>query len=651
LDRLPRENEIVLFRYRNRLLAGVCLEASRTKVRFAISAKESVNVPLENVLLPTEKIAVSKQEAIKWQAQVEDESQAIHLDELWALIAEEEGLWSFDDLAGLYFSRDPGPQERATFVLALERGDYFYPEGRAYRPQSPETISERVALAHKEEEREADRLRFAAWLTEGQGEPDGAWITRLQDVVIHGEQSGEVRWLERMAGGPVAPRQAFNRLVAHGIWDRHVFLDLTREAIAVEFSEAALREVTEIGFEELLADPTREDLRRLDAVTIDDASTKDMDDAVSVEFFEDGTCEIGVHITDVSALVQMNSVLDEQASGRAASMYCPDLKIPMLPPELSEGFGSLQPEKDRLAISMLCPVGRDGRLGEARFLRSVIRCSEKLSYDMADAVLDEPRHPRYPMLNALFQVGEQLLMNRLDAGALSVANLNRRVEISPEGEVSVSIQTRHSRADLLVSELMVYTNAEVGRLCAANGLPVFYRVQQAPDISEVEPTGHERLHRYRVLKQMRPASSSLTPGKHGGLGVSPYVQSTSPLRRYLDLVTQRQLAGFLSGNDLAYSEEELSRVGEGNVDRLRTIGRMERQRERYWLCQFLTALRGQQFDALVLDAWSSTAKVEVVDFAWQTDVRMARPLTPGDSISVRLTRVDEWDLDIGFALV
>lgn len=651
MDRLPRENEIVLFRYRNRLLAGVCLQVSRTKVRFAVSPKESVSVPLENVLVPTEQMAESKNEAVKWQENIEKASHSIDLEELWTLVSEEEGAWAVEELAELYFGKDVDAQQQATFVLALERGDYFGPDGRGFRALDEDTIAEREVAAQQEEAREADRLRFVAWFTQGVGDADADWVSRIQDVVVNGEHSSEIRWLERMMGEVVTPKRAFERLVAQGVWDEHTFLDLMREAIEIEFAPDVLEVVNDIDFETLLADESREDLRHVDAVTIDDASTKDMDDAVSVQFFEDGTYQIGVHITDVSALVSQGSVLDLVASDRAASLYFPDQKISMLPSELSEGMGSLQPEKDRLAISMLCNVDHDGQLGETKFVRSVIRCREKLSYDVVDTILDEPTHPRYPMLNALFHVGEQLLLNRIDAGALSVANLNRRVTVSPDGEITVSIQTRHSRADLLVSELMVFTNAEVGRLCAAHQVPVFYRVQQAPDISEVEPTDNERLHRYRVLKQMRPASSSLIPGTHGGLGVTPYCQSTSPLRRYLDLVTQRQLAGFLSGQGAPYSEEDLNAVGEGNADRSRTIGRLERQRERYWLCKYWTGLRGETFDALVLDVWSHNCKVEVVDFAWQTDVRVARDVTPGEVISVRLNRVDDWDLEVSFGMV
>jgi len=650
LDRLPRENEIVLFRYRNRLMAGVCLQVSRTKVRFAVSPKESVNVPLENVLVATEAMAENKNEAAKWYDVVEQESQDIQLEELWTLVSEEEGVWAFEELSDLYFGDDVNAQQQATFVMALDRGDYFESDGRSFRALDEETIQEREAAAQKEEAREEERLQFVDWFVNGVGDPIPDWIERIKDVVIHGEHSNQTRWLDRMVGESVTPKRAFDRLVKHGIWDKHIFLDLIREGIEVDFSSAVLNAVEDVQFEDLLADPSREDLRHVEAVTIDDAPTQDMDDAVSVQFFKDGTCQIGVHITDVSALVAIDTVLDKEASQRAASMYLPDQKIAMLPSVLSEGMGSLQPGQERLAISMVCKVDRNGNLGDTKFSRSVIRCREKLSYDDVDVILSEPNHPRYPMLHMLFQVGEQLLMNRIDAGALSVANLNRRVEVGDDGEITVSIQTKHSRADLLVSELMVFTNAEVGRLCAENKVPVFYRVQQAPDISEVEPTENERLHRYRVLKQMRPATSTLTPGTHGGLGVTPYCQATSPLRRYLDLVTQRQLAGFLADGKSPYSEDDLNGVGDGNADRARTIGRLERQRERYWLCRYLNALRGETFEALVLDVWAHNCKVEVTDLAWQADVRLVRDVSPGEVVSVRLNRVDDWDLEISFAM-
>ena len=175
-------------------------------------------------------------------------------------------------------------------------------------------------------------------------------------------------------------------------------------------------------------------------------------------------------------------------------------------------------------------------------------------------------------------------------------------------------------------------------------------MQQSPDVSDIAPTEVALLHRYRVLTQMRPAASSLTPGPHGALGVGCYCQATSPLRRFLDLIAQRQFAAALTGRPLPYSAEDLKTLGPRVDERVRLIGRLERRRERYWLYRYLERFRGQVFEALVLDVWERNCKVEVLDYALQIDVRPTRAVTPGENVPVRLSRVDAWADEIAFAM-
>ena len=158
---------------------------------------------------------------------------------------------------------------------------------------------------------------------------------------------------------------------------------------------------------------------------------------------------------------------------------------------------------------------------------SVIQCCEKLSYEDADAILDDITHPRHAMLSALFDTAESLLIQRVETGAVAVDQIDRRVNISADGTVNVEIKRRNSKADLLVSELMVKANVEAAKLCVEQNAPAIFRVQNAPDLSDLEPTDIEQLHRYRVLTRMRAAAVSLEPGLHGGLGVEPYCQTTS----------------------------------------------------------------------------------------------------------------------------
>jgi exoribonuclease-2 len=175
-------------------------------------------------------------------------------------------------------------------------------------------------------------------------------------------------------------------------------------------------------------------------------------------------------------------------------------------------------------------------------------------------------------------------------------------------------------------------------------------VQNAPDLSDLEPTDIEQLHRYRVLTRMRAATISLEPGLHGGLGVEPYCQTTSPLRRFLDLISQRQLVAIIDNKALPYSLDDLTELCPYVEERLRLINRLEQRRERYWIFHHLSQHRGQVFDALVLNIWDQRARIEIIDYALQVDMRISGQISAGELISVRLTRIDPWADDIQFVM-
>lgn len=650
MNTLPTENEIALFRYRNRLMAGVCINISHTRARFAISARTSHNVPIENILQTTGQIGNDKTAGTAWFNRAEATSADIDLWELWELLVEENEIWHLNELAELYYDQTPTSEQMSAFLVALETSTHFDAEGRDFRATDRAEVNRRQELIARDKEREAEREAFLKWL-QLQGTGKDEWIERVKDVALHGDQSKYAHWLERMTGEPISTRKAFDRLVAEGVWDQHAFVELMREDIPLNFPDLLIKEANAIQtMYKSDAFANRQDLTYLEAVTIDDASTTDMDDAISVQFREDGSYQIGVHITDVSALIPAHSALDEEARNRGASLYFPEVKYPMLPPILSENLGSLIPHENRLAVSLLWDVGSDGTMETPAWTLSVIRCCEKLSYDKADEILDDATHPKHAILSALFDAAESLLIQRIEAGAVAVDQVDRRVNISTDGTVNIEIKKRDSRADLLVSELMVKANVEAAKLCVEQNAPAIFRVQNAPDLSDLEPTEREQLHRYQILTRMRAATASLQPGLHGGLGVEPYCQTTSPLRRFIDLVSQRQLVAIIDNKALPYSIDDLTTLYPYVEERLRLINRLEQRRERYWIFHHLSQYRGQVFDALVLNIWDQRARIEVLDYALQVDLRLSGQIRAGERISVRLTRVDPWADDIQFVM-
>ena len=650
------ENEIAFFRYRNRLMAGVCLSSRGGKLRFATARKETMTTPVENVLLRTGETADDWTGAAEWMARAEEQSAGIDLEDTWELLRDDADAWTVDELADLYFNGNVTAHQRAALLVYLEQNLYFEAErrGDGYRALSEEEVRARQAAVVRQAARVEERARFRRWLREGREEPTESvegWVDRLKDYVLRYERSVHADWVERMAGARVDPHTVFNRLVRDGVWGPDEHLDLIRADVPVDFPEVVIEALDGLRLSPLLEDGRRRDFTNLAVYAIDDAATTDMDDGVSVLMRPDGTRQIGVHITDVAGLVPLDSQADREAASRVSSLYFPDRKIPMFPETVSSDLGSLRPGAPRLALSQLFDVSTDGSVECVEIVPSVVRCREKLSYEAADGILADPSHALHGDLSELQTVAEWHCIERLQNGAIDVEHPNRRIRITDNGDVQVSLQDGRSPANLLVSEMMVMANTAMARFCRDRDIPVVYRVQAAPEPADFSDAENEVLRRYRVLRRMRRASISLTPEPHGGLGVDAYCQATSPLRRYTDLAVQRQVGAYLLDQPLPYDNERIQRVVFESEERMRNLIRIERRRERYWLFRYLQDRVGRVFEAVVLDTRERTLRVEVLDFAFQTDIRASADVAPGDTVSVRLGRCDPWPGEISFSPV
>ncbi len=329
------------------------------------------------------------------------------------------------------------------------------------------------------------------------------------------------------------------------------------------------------------ADPGegRIDRTELHAFTIDPADAKDHDDALSVRRLENGELEVGVHIADVSHFVDPGDPVDLEALKRATSVYLVDRVIPMLPHVLSTDACSLLPGVDRYAMSVFATMDATGLAKETRLERTHIRSRHKLSYEDAQAVLDRERSfdtPTDQALADLSRLARVLRSRRQERGALDFDLPEARVVLGDGGQ-PLEIQ-RRERLDShrLVEDFMLLANEIVARISEDAGLPVLYRVHEAPPkdkmlelqgfltrlglrttkgvvgpkelqviLAKVEGTPEGRLVSTVVLRSMSRARYA--PGNlgHFGLAATHYTHFTSPIRRYPDLWLHRVLAHVL----------------------------------------------------------------------------------------------------------
>jgi ribonuclease R len=387
--------------------------------------------------------------------------------------------------------------------------------------------------------------------------------------------------------------------------------------------ERAAREARDAGG---AVDAPRRDLRGLTTFTIDPATAKDFDDAISAE-----GSRVWVHIADVSAFVRPGSLIDRDAARRGTSVYVPGAVEPMLPEALSNDACSLRPHQDRLAVTV--EMDFDGpRVTRSAFYRSVIRSDERLDYDRVDRVFagrEEWAEPWAAPLRAARTVAAALQAARERHGALAVESAEPEFAFDRGGYVTGAQRAVQTESHRLIEHLMIAANEQVATLLEQRGVPALYRVHERPEPLRVErlvdqlaslgvPTppvpepmspsqaagvvaecshlvdqhvrraGHGRQGLTSlVLRSLKQAYYSPRNAGHAGLSSAAYCHFTSPIRRYPDLVCHRALLSAVGGGEDAPDASRLVSVAEWSSARERDAMDIERTADDIARCLLL----------------------------------------------------------------
>lgn len=353
------------------------------------------------------------------------------------------------------------------------------------------------------------------------------------------------------------------------------------------FSERELRQAERAAKDVSEADRAgRMDLRGLQMVTIDGDEAKDLDDAVSLSSHGD-FYELGVHIADVSNYVQEYSALDREALKRGTSVYLPDRVIPMLPKALSNGICSLNAGEDRLALSCLMQVQKDGTVTDYRIVESVVRVDKRLTYSVVKDILEGGNcdgagdlSPLIPMLKEMGALSAILRKNREKRGSIDFDFPESRLVLDEAGHPLEIKPYERNAATKLIEEFMLLANETVAEHFYWLDLPFLYRSHESPDQEKIRKlsfmmrnmgfsmkTGREEIHPKEIqkllwqaegsesealvsrlaLRSMRQANYTPECVGHFGLASRYYCHFTSPIRRYPDLQIHRIIKQFLRG--------------------------------------------------------------------------------------------------------
>lgn len=538
--------------------------------------------------------------------------------DVWSLVEGE--TLPLADLADLAFGAFT-PEAALAVWRWVQDGTYFGGTPDAVSPR-PAGAVEAARAAQDAKNREADaQAAFLAALRAGE-------VTdrrRLADV--EGLALGRAAKSPTLAalGRPETPAEAHALLLRLGVWDDARVPHAERggvdtRPVALPFPP--------------LPDEARLDLTHLPALAIDDEGSADPDDAIGLEHTPDGW-RLWVHVADVAALVTPDGDLDREARRRGATLYLPDRTIPMLPEAMTDLLGlGLAEESPALSLALDLDDAFEPRGAEVHLTR--VRVT-RLTYAQAWARIDEP------LLADLARFARAARARREAAGAVLLDLPEARVRVR-DGNVTVQrLPGLESR--LLVQEAMMLAGWGAATWASARDLPLPFAAQDAP-LSRVD--GDDLPASWARRKTLARTRFAPAPGPHAGLGLDPYAQATSPMRRYLDLVVHQQLRAALLDEPALSGRDIAARVAEADLA-AGAVRAAERASNRHWTLVFLRRSGGWRGEGVVVERRGALATVLLPDLAF--DTALSIPNEVGETVTVEFVEADLGALSARFRVV
>lgn len=584
-------------------------------------------------------------------ARVEKVSAEIDTVLLWESVVESEREWTAEELAELYF----GERDccRASAVLRAVGADRlrFRTRGGLIQPRERVQVEAQLLAEQRRREKEKRRLQIRDWLAAvlagGAGdapkppEAEPQVLRRLEDFLLQRQPDPEVEsWLDSLDPDLTPRLAAYEVLAALGRLPAEADPLLLAAGIDPRFSPAAVQRAEALAV--FSGSPEREDFSSWITWSIDDEETVEIDDAFSFTFRGDEVVLL-IHVADLTPFVEPGDPLDTEGRSRISSVYLPQTTVRMLPERLSCNLGSLQEDELRPVLSLEVVLDSERELKEWRFVRAQTKVHRRWSYDEVDQLLEsaESDQKESEDFRRLLAVADRLASRRLERGGLRIRRPELKILVRGES-IEVKVLDPNSPARRLVSEWMILTNHLAAAYARASGLPLIFRSQPAPGEPIQVPESYDPVRLQGVFNVLERSRLGLSAESHWGLGLDAYTQITSPLRRYCDMVVQRQIVAHLGGGRSVYTPEELAEVI-GLIQAVEgDLRAAERKATRYYLLKYLAQLPSDQvFRGVVIRDLQNGQLVETKDlFVRGLLLREGDPLALGTELDLRVQRLD-----------
>jgi exoribonuclease-2 len=577
------------------------------------------------------------------------------LEVAWEILSETGESTNPAEMAMLLFSEKTAALCYAAYCLLSDDKLYFKQKSDRYEPRPTNQVAE---LKHQME-MEAQRQReWESYLERIQQALSGEAVewhssdrSRLDAIerfaTLGDEATHRAPALETLVAlkRSETPESAFQLLIDLGLWSPHENLSLRRSQIPTHFSTKVLEVLHHrLEFPPVDSNADRLDLTHLKVYTIDDESTREIDDGLSLEILPDGQQRLWIHIADPTRWLTPGDDLDLEARRRVTTLYLPTGMISMFPSELATGPMSLNQGEVCCALSFAVILDESGGVQDFSIHTSLIKATYRLTYDDVDEMLQWGVQAESE-LETIARWAKRREQWRQSQGAISIHMPESSIKVNGDGDVNVYV-LEDSISRQLVAEMMILAGEVAARYGQKHGLPVPFRAQPQP---ELPPEG-ELLQlpagpvRSCAIRRCMPRSElSITPARHASLGLDTYTQVTSPIRRYSDLLTHFQIKAHLRGADLPFSPDEVKDLMLTIASTVQEATLVERQTNRYWSLEFLRRNSSEVWQALML-RWlrehENLGLVLLEDLGLEIAMRFNRQIEPGDRLNLKVSHVD-----------
>lgn len=407
----------------------------------------------------------------------------------------------------------------------------------------------------------------------------------------------------------------------------------------------------------------RRDMRDVLTFTIDPATAKDFDDALSVQWI-DGMLEVGVHIADVSHYLRPDTALDKEAYARGTSVYLVDRCVPMLPERLSNDLCSLKPHEDKLCFSAVFKLDQNGHVIDEWYGRTVIHSDHRFTYEEAQEVIElkETPNPKngefsklYHAVKELDKYAKKIRKVRLSKGSISFDKHEVRFNLDENNKPIGIVFKVGKDSNKLIEEFMLLANRHVAQLINGKGIPMVNRAHDRPNeeklnslkdfikqfgydiktqdpveitktlnqlLLDVKGTPEEDMINNLVVRTMQKADYRTENIGHYGLGFKNYAHFTSPIRRYPDVLVHRILGRFLE-NKSTHKMEKLNAKCTYLSEREKKAQKAERDSIKYMQCIYMSKFIGKIYDGIVTSVAEYGLFVEMLDTKCEGLIRLS----------------------------